>query len=246
MALVINDVPSPKGASSRSTFGDLRTVLKDITFDQAPPVGGYPLTPAMFDFTCLVGMTQIAGPADPIGGPGDQAGVLISIAPNGQSGTIAPGFTEYPNFWHWATVPATTIAQDTTTGLFVAPYTGKVTACYYIPVSTFTGAATSYRTFSLVNVTETLTPATLVGNLSSVVLTSGVANPITLGTTAAVAVTAKDSFQWTSVHTSSGIIDPGGIVAVGITPTTPPATLAMTLSAALASNLTARFLVLGW
>lgn len=110
-----------------------------------------------------------------------------------------------------------TLAADSDTVVCRAPFTGSITGCVYIAAAAFTGSSTA-RTFSLINKGAAGAGALVAATLpmtAGVNLVAFVAKPITVsGTAANVAVTAGDVIEWNSLHVSTGVADPGGLVEV--------------------------------
>lgn len=121
------------------------------------------------------------------------------------------------------TAPAVgTAGNDDTAPAFVAPFDCTVTAVEFIGKTTLTGAATNYRSHSLVNKGQagsgTTVVATLAYDSTGVVATALVPKSLTLSATAANLVLEEgDVLQWKSDHTASGATDPGGQVRVTVT-----------------------------
>lgn len=90
---------------------------------------------------------------------------------------------------------------------------GVITSIEYVPVSTITGEATNYRTLSVEDLTGTVTSGSEVLSSSAVVLTGEVVNEIVVAT---AAVAEGDALEWKSIHTGTGLADPGGLVIVTI------------------------------
>jgi len=114
-----------------------------------------------------------------------------------------------------------TAGNDDTAPAFIAPFACTVTAVEFVAKSTLTGAATNYRSHSLVNKgaagAGTTVVATLAYDSTGVVATALDAKALTLSATAANLVLAEgDVLQWKSDHTASGLADPGGIVRVTV------------------------------
>lgn len=103
-----------------------------------------------------------------------------------------------------------------------APFDGTVTRAVYIPAAAITGAATNYRTISVTNRAQDGTGTTVVATLafssSGVTAAKDDARTVPLSTTAAhLVVAAGDVLTFDSVHTASGLADPGGTVEIEIT-----------------------------
>ncbi|HEY3875562.1 MAG TPA: hypothetical protein VGM92_08790 [Candidatus Kapabacteria bacterium] len=112
--------------------------------------------------------------------------------------------------------PVATAGNDLDTPACIAPHSGTITSVNYITPSALTGANTNSRTVSVLNKTQSLTPATLAftSGVSTVAFT---AKNITLGNAANVAVIAGDVLDWNSLHVGTGLADPGGLVEITIT-----------------------------
>lgn len=117
-----------------------------------------------------------------------------------------------------ADVPAVAspTSDDTITGQ--APYACTVTRVEYVPETAITGADTNTRTLSLVNKGQAGSGSTTVATLA---LTNGVTaganneRALTLsGTPANLVLAPGDTLLWRSVHTGTGIADPGGLVRI--------------------------------
>lgn len=118
---------------------------------------------------------------------------------------------------HVGALGATT---DATENVGAAPFAGTVSEVSYTPDAAIAGANTNTRTLSLVNKGQDGTGTTVVATLA---LTSGVniaasdEGQLTLSATPANRVVANDDIlAFTSVHASSGLADPGGLVEVGV------------------------------
>lgn len=116
---------------------------------------------------------------------------------------------------------AAAATADPSTVLGEAQFDGTVTRCVYIPSASITGANTNSRTLTLQNRGQAGAGTTAVATLA---LTSGVnataddAKALTLsGTAANLVVVAGDVLSFESVHTGTGLADPGGQVVVEIT-----------------------------
>lgn len=121
-----------------------------------------------------------------------------------------------------ANVPATAAGSDSDQTIGEAPFAGTVTGVTYTPESNITGANTDTRTLTVVNKGSDGNGTTVVATLA---LTSGVnANDFdektfTLsGTAADLVVAAGDILAFVSTHSgSTGLADPGGMIAVELT-----------------------------
>jgi hypothetical protein len=117
-------------------------------------------------------------------------------------------------------VAAVATASDLTSPIGVAPFAGTVTGVEYIPTTVLTGADTNSRTITVYNRGQAGAGTTVVATKA---FTSGVNAPandstdITLTATGADLVVAEgDVLDWESLHVSSGLADPGGLVRVTI------------------------------
>jgi hypothetical protein len=102
-----------------------------------------------------------------------------------------------------------------------APFAGTVTKVQYLPQAAMTGDNTNARTFTLINKGQAGLGTTVVATLAMTTGVNGVAfdeKDATLSVVAnAVNVAAGDILAWSSVHTGTGIADPGGRVQVEFT-----------------------------
>jgi hypothetical protein len=116
-------------------------------------------------------------------------------------------------------------ATDQVTIIGRAPYAGTVTGVYYIPSASVTGLtlATASRTYTVTNRgssavsgTGTVSVATLINAVSGAGfnLLDNVPSDFTLATTANLAVVSGDVLELQSVHTTTGVADPGGKIVV--------------------------------
>lgn len=112
-------------------------------------------------------------------------------------------------------------ATDQNTIIDRVPYDGVVTSVYYIPQASVTGLtlATASRTYTVVNRgssavsgTGTVPVATLINAVSGagVNLIDNVPAEFTLQTAANLVVASGDVLELMSVHTTTGVLDPGG------------------------------------
>jgi len=112
--------------------------------------------------------------------------------------------------------------SDLSTVLGAMSVSGVITSITYFPLSAMTGDNTNYRTLSVVNKGAAGSGSTSVASLAmltGVNASANVGKAITLsGTPANLAITAGDVLDFTSVHTASGIADPGGMLQIVITP----------------------------
>lgn len=114
-------------------------------------------------------------------------------------------------------------ATDQNTIIGEAPFAGVITEVYYIPEDSVTGLtlATASRTYTVVNRgtgTGTVSVATLINAVSGagVNLTENVQNDFTLATAANLTLASGDVLELTSVHTTTGVADPGGKIVVRV------------------------------
>lgn len=116
-------------------------------------------------------------------------------------------------------------ATDQNTIIGRAPYAGVVTGVYYIPQASATGLtlATASRTYTVLNRgssavsgTGTVSVATLINAVSGagVNLVDNVQLDYTLATAANLVLASGDVLELTSVHTTTGVADPGGKIVV--------------------------------
>lgn len=118
--------------------------------------------------------------------------------------------------------PVATAGNDLSTAVKVVT-AGNVTSVTYCPVAALTGADTNSRTINLINKGSDGSGTTVVATLA---LVSGVnlvafdEKAITISSTAAdYAVSAGDVLQWQSLHVGTGIVDPGGTLAIEVSRT---------------------------
>jgi hypothetical protein len=113
--------------------------------------------------------------------------------------------------------PVATAGNDLNTIVYVAPRAATVTAVSYTPLAAQTGSATA-RTYNLVNLGQAGAGSTVVATLTlgvGVNTVAGDEKTITLSATPAnLVLAAGDVLQWQSVHVSTGITDPGGLVVI--------------------------------
>lgn len=118
-------------------------------------------------------------------------------------------------------------ATDQVTIIGRVPFAATVTAAFYIPSAGVTGLtlATASRTYTVVNRgssavsgTGTVSVATLINAVSGagVNLIDNVPADFTLATAASLACASGDVLELTSVHTTTGVADPGGRIVVQI------------------------------
>lgn len=122
-------------------------------------------------------------------------------------------------------VAASTILATTAQVIGEAPFAGSVSSVEYIAIAAVTGAASpASRTLSLINKGQAGIGTTVVATLAlvdTVNLVAFDAKAITLSATAAdLVVVAGDVLSWLSAPVGgTGLVDPGGTVAVDITRT---------------------------
>ena len=116
-------------------------------------------------------------------------------------------------------------ATDQTTIIGRIPFAATITAVYYIPQAGVTGLtlATASRTYTVLNRgssavsgTGTVSVATLINAVSGsgVNLVDNVQADLTLATAASLVCASGDVLELTSVHTTTGVADPGGKIVV--------------------------------
>lgn len=112
---------------------------------------------------------------------------------------------------------------DTLTIVDSAIESETVSSVIYIPSAARAGAATNNRTLTLYKRGTAGTGTVVVAQLnlaSGVDLSDNVPKTITLSTTSAnLLLTAGEVLEWESLHISTGIPDPGGLVQVNTTRT---------------------------
>lgn len=118
-----------------------------------------------------------------------------------------------------ARVPAVaTAGNDASSAVAVVRKTGTITAVTYVPDATITGVATNSRRLDLVNKGQAGAGTNVVASLlfaSGVNATNFDETVITLSATPAnLVVAAGDVLALASVHTGTGIVDPGGLIKV--------------------------------
>ena len=120
---------------------------------------------------------------------------------------------------------AATSDQNTIIGR--VPFAGTVTSVYYIPQASVTGLtlATASRTYTVINRgssavsgTGTVSVATVINAVSGagVNLVDNVPLSFTLATAASLVCASGDVLELTSVHTTTGVLDPGGKIVVAM------------------------------
>lgn len=118
-----------------------------------------------------------------------------------------------------ATLPAVSAgtAQDQVVG--EAPFAGTVSSVSFTPEADITGAASNYRTYSVVNKgadgNGTTVVATLAFSSSGVTATDFDEKAITLSAVdGATTVAAGDVLAWVEAVTGTGLASPGGLVQI--------------------------------
>jgi hypothetical protein len=104
------------------------------------------------------------------------------------------------------------------------PFTGTVSAVYFTPNGAIaSGDATNGRQFTLFNRGSAGTLSNVLARVSTGTANSAVnifiadkPQAVALTSSASATVSAGDSLEWESLHTSSGIADPGGTLEVQI------------------------------
>jgi len=121
-------------------------------------------------------------------------------------------------------VPAVTIAADTTTPLGACPFDGFVIRATYTARAAVAGAASpDSRTVNLINRGQAGAGAVVVATRPIIVgasLEDNVEGDLTLGVAANLIVNRGDVLDWESlaVTGAGGLVDPGGTVEVTIRP----------------------------
>lgn len=119
-----------------------------------------------------------------------------------------------------AVQPQATAGNDLNSNIAIVQQDSTITSVTYTPVTTIAGANTNTRSVSLVNKKADGSGTTVIATLqfnSGVNATAAVQKAITLSATASdLNVSAGDVLQWQSTHIGTGIADPGGLVAIGM------------------------------
>jgi hypothetical protein len=116
-------------------------------------------------------------------------------------------------------------ATDQNTIIDRVPYAGTVTGVYYVPQAGVTGLtlATASRTYTVTNRgssavsgTGTVSVATFINAVSGAGfnLIDNVPADFTLATAASLICASGDVLELQSVHTTTGVLDPGGKIVV--------------------------------
>lgn len=244
MAVTITNITTPNSSVTEFPYGIFKARMVDVTFDSTYPTAGEIITAANLGWSQLVGGVVINDPAP----SGLATTIRTRVVPNTALTQVKlqlfqSGYDPTTTFTRSVLNVAAT--ADLNSGVVVAPFTGTVTRCKYVAVSTLTGADTNSRTLSLKNLTQTLVPATKAFT-AGVNATADLATDITLGNAANVAVTSGDVLRWESLHIGgSGLADPGGLVVVDITPNFAGVSLKELANNTDASTLTGRYLLIG-
>jgi hypothetical protein len=246
MAVTITNITTPNSNLTEFSYGPFRARMVDVLFDSTYPTAGEIITAANLGWTSLVGGVVINDPAP----SGLATSLRTRVVPNTALTQVKLQLMQSgydPTNAYQLTAPSVTILADKNSTMLVAPFAGTVTACSYSAVAAITGAASpASRTFTLANLTATLTPAQLAA-VGGVNFTQDVPKVITLGNAANVAVAAGDVLQWQSLHIGgTGLVDPGGLVSVTITPTLVNVELKELANNTDASSLTGRYLLFGY
>lgn len=115
-----------------------------------------------------------------------------------------------------------TAGNDANTPAGIVPFAGVVSQVRYVPMAAMTGSSTA-RTLTVYNRGQAGAGTTVVAqkaHTAGVNSTSKTPNTIALsGTAANLVVAANDVLEWESLHVSTGITDPGGVVEIDISRT---------------------------
>lgn len=113
---------------------------------------------------------------------------------------------------------AVVLGADLTTILGIVPFDSRVVSVKYIPKAAAVGDNTNARTFTLLNKGSAAAAGTTVATLAQttgVDLAAYIAKDFTLHATLTNRdVVAGDVLAITSVHTGTGVADPGGILEI--------------------------------
>lgn len=115
-------------------------------------------------------------------------------------------------------VPSVAAGTDADSAVLHAPFVGTVTSVTYTPDTALTGAATNYRTLRLRNKGQDGTGTTVMATqdftagVNLAAMDEGVI-PLS-GTPANLDVAPGDVLAWHSLHVSTGLADPGGLLKV--------------------------------
>lgn len=119
-----------------------------------------------------------------------------------------------------ATDPGVAITTDDTFTVGEVKEAGVVSAVSFTPEAASTGDDSNKRTYTLINKGQDGTGTTVVATIdlvSGVNLAAFDEKDATLSVVAgATTVAAGDILAWKSLHTGTGLVDPGGIVKVEI------------------------------
>ncbi len=214
-ALAAATIDGPGGSLGNAmSMGDIQTIFVpfSVTASASYDTGGVVWTPpAGLPGSWVLRQLFISNNA--------QGGYLWSWSGSASSPKILTESTiNQSDTYRFVAPPEATAGTDLTTQVLSIPVAGTITAVKFWPSTTYTGAATNYRSWALNNITKTLIPATLAG-AASTVYTANIGQAMVVGNTSNVAVTAGDVFTWSSFHTGTGLADPGGIVSVTFAPT---------------------------
>lgn len=117
-------------------------------------------------------------------------------------------------------MPIVAIATDAENPAFVATEAGIIQTVKYYPAGAKTGDNTNYRTLSLYNRGAANAGTALAATLAlttGVNLVANTGSALALsGTAANLVVAAGDVLTFSSVHTASGLSDPGGLLVIEI------------------------------
>ena len=246
MAVTITNITTPNSNVTEFPYGPFRARLVDVLFDSTYPTAGEIITAANLGWSTLVGGVVINSPA-----PSGLASMINTrIVPNTALTQVKLQLFQAgydPTNAYQLTAPSVTILADKNTTALVAPIAGNVTSVTYAAVAAITGAnSPASRTFTLANLTASKTPAQL-AMVSGVNAVQDVPLAITLGNASNVAIAAGDVLQWQSLHIGgTGLVDPGGLVSVTITPTIVPSSFKELANNTDASSLTGRYLLFGY
>ena len=119
-----------------------------------------------------------------------------------------------------APMPIVAISTDAENPCYIVQQAGIIQAVKYIPAGAKTGDNTNYRTLSIYNRGAANAGTALAATLALTTGTNLAANtPSTLalsGTPANLVVAVGDVLTFSSVHTASGLSDPGGLLVIDI------------------------------
>lgn len=246
MSVTITNITTPNAAQTEFPLGPFRAKMVDVLFDATYPTAGEIITAANLGWSNLIGGIVINDPA-----PSGVASMLRTrIVPNTAQSQLKLQLFQSgydPTTAFQLAAPAATILQTKNSDAVVAPFAGTVTGVTYTASAAITGAnSPASRTVTLSNLTATLTPASLAW-VSGVNHTIDVPKTVTLGNAANVIVAANDVLQWQSVAVGgTGLVDPGGLVSITITPTLVNTQLKELANNTDASTLTGRYLLFGY